>query len=109
MGRAYLAGLPERERKPLFDALAEHTGARWPRYRDQIDTAIAEIAEHGFCCNFGDWYPEVNSVGVPYVPRDGSPVMAFNCGAPNFIISRRKAREEIGPRLVAMVAKLGRA
>ena len=48
-------------------------------------------------------------MGVPYVPGDGSPVMAFNRGAPNFSISRRKAREEIGPRLVAMVATLGRA
>lgn len=109
MGRAYLAGLPAAERAPLLDALAEHTGERWPLYRDQIDAAIDEVAEHGFCCNFGDWYPEVNSVGVPYVPGDGSPVMAFNCGAPNFIISPQRAREEIGPRLVAMVAQLGRA
>lgn len=109
MGRAYLAGLPERERSLLCNALADHTGPKWPVYRDQIDAAREEIREYGFCCNFGDWYPEVNSVGVPFVPADGSPVMAFTCGAANFIISEKKARDEIGPRLVEMVARINRA
>lgn len=109
MGRAYLAGLPERERALLLEALAEHTGNKWPEYREQIDSALEDVRAFGFCCNFGDWYPEVNSVGVPFVPADGSPVMAFTCGAANFIIGREKAREEIGPRLVEMVAKISRA
>lgn len=109
MGRAYLAGLPEQERVPLLAALARHTGDKWPVYRERIDAAVDEIRRQGFCCNFGDWYPEVNSVGVPFVPADGSPVMAFTCGAPHFIISEKKARTDIGPRLVDMVARLNRA
>jgi DNA-binding IclR family transcriptional regulator len=109
MGRAYLAGLPEKERTPLMEALARHTGEKWPAYRERIEAAIEEIRRHGFCCNFGDWYPEVNSVGVPFVPADGSPVMAFTCGAPHFIISEKKARADIGPRLVEMVDRLYRA
>jgi DNA-binding IclR family transcriptional regulator len=108
MGRAYLAGLPENERSMLFAALARHTGEKWPLYREQIDAAVCEIRERGFCCNFGDWYPEVNSVGVPFVPADGSPPMAFTCGAANFILGEEKAREEIGPRLVEMVASINR-
>jgi DNA-binding IclR family transcriptional regulator len=108
MGRAYLAGLPENERLMLFDALARHTGEKWPLYQAQIEAAVQEIRERGFCCNFGDWYPEVNSVGVPFVPADGSPPMAFTCGAANFILDEQKAREEIGPRLVEMVASINR-
>ena len=106
MGRAYLAGLPRPERDVLMAALKEHTGDKWPELEARIRAAIEEVREFGFCCNIGDWYPEVNSVGVPYVPIDGSPPMAFTCGAANFIISEDKARKEIGPRLVDMVARI---
>lgn len=109
MGRAYLAGLDAADREVLMAALEEHTGDAWPALHTQILSAIDEVAEFGFCSNIGEWYPEVNSVGVPYSPADGSPVMAFTCGAANFIIGERQARQEIGPRLVDMVARMSRA
>lgn len=109
MGRAYLAGLPERERGVLLEAIADHTGEKWPVLRDQIAHAIDEVAEFGFCSNIGEWYPEVNSVGVPYAPPDGSPPMAFTCGAANFIVDESMVRNEIGPRLVELVARISRA
>lgn len=109
MGRAYLAGLPEHEREALLPALARHTAEQWPEYERQLAAAIEQVREHGFCWNIGDWYPEVNSVGVPFVPADRSQVMAFTCGAANFVIDEKKAREDIGPRLVRLVARMSYA
>lgn len=109
MGRAYLAGLPRDEREALMPALARHAAEQWPEYEKQVALAIEQVRNYGFCWNIGDWYPEVNSVGVPFVPADGSQVMAFTCGAANFIIDEKKAREEIGPRLVRLVARMSYA
>jgi DNA-binding IclR family transcriptional regulator len=106
MGRAYLAGLPEPERGPLLMALKEHAGEQWPAYEVQIRRAVEQVQELGFCTNIGDWYPEVNSVGVPFIPGDGSPVMAFTCGAANFVMNETQAFEEIGPRLVELVNRI---
>jgi DNA-binding IclR family transcriptional regulator len=106
MGRAYIAGLPDAEREQLMTALEQHTGEQWPEYEEKIVSAMDEVRSVGYCCNIGDWYPDVNSVGVPYVPVDGSPVMAFTCGAVNVTLSEKMAREDIGPRLVEMVARI---
>lgn len=53
MGRAYLAGLPEAERAPLLDQLAEHEGERWPGVRDGIDQAIEDYRRRGFTVSAG--------------------------------------------------------
>ena len=56
----------------------------------------------------GEWQQDVNGVGVPFVPDDGSGILAFNCGAPAFRLDRDKLQSELGPRLVAMVSAISR-
>ncbi|MFZ4533298.1 MAG: IclR family transcriptional regulator [Alsobacter sp.] len=103
MGRAWLAALPVSERATLLDAIAERAGAGWSQLRDSIDASLESFARHGFTVSAGEWQEDVHAVGVPLLRGDGSPPLAFNCGAPAFRFSRQHLMDEIGPRLVGMV------
>lgn len=103
MGRALLAALPDGERRYLMDHLARHDRAGWPKLRKGIEQAIAHYEAHGFTLSAGDWDPDVNAVGVPLVPPDGGPILAFNCGAPAFLLPRERLASDVGPRLVHLV------
>jgi len=113
MGRAYLAGLPDTERAALMDKLEAHENerspGRWPGIRDGILQAVEEYRMKGYCLSLGAWKTEVNAAGVPYVPRDGSPVLAFNCGGPSFLLHRKTLEEDHAPRLVELVRRIDAA
>lgn len=105
MGRAYLAMAPEAERAELFERMAQRAGPdEWPRLREGIEDARAQIAERGFYCNAGGWQSDINSVSVPYVsPQGDAPLLAFNLGGPAFVLPRERLETELGPRLLHMV------
>jgi len=106
MGRALMAALPQNEREWLMGHLARREGERWPAIRAGIEQAVDDVAKRGFTVSVGDWHADVSAVGVPYIATDGSGVFAFNCGAPNFQMSRARLEADIGPRLVNMVRNL---
>ena len=106
MGRAFIAGLPEPERKALLAEIAAREGANWPKIEDGVLEALESYRQHGFCLSLGAWKSDVNTVGVPYAPRDGSPVLAFNCGGPSFLVDRARLMEDVGPRLVDLARRL---
>jgi len=103
MGRALLGALPDSERDWLMDLIAKREGERWPQVRAGIEQAILDLERRGFATSVGEWQADVNAVGVPLIPRDGSPIVAFNCGAPAFQLSRERLERDIGPRLVNLV------
>ena len=103
MGRALLAALPANERDFLFGHIAKNEGSRWPEIRAGLEQAVDDVARRGFTLSAGDWQPDVSAVGVPLVPADGSAVVAFNCGAPAYQITRERLENDIGPRLVNLV------
>ncbi|WP_298435036.1 IclR family transcriptional regulator [Geobacter sp.] len=103
MGRAYLCGLPDRERDHLLDQLRVRNGSDWPKIRAGFEQALREYQDRGFCLSVGDWQKDVNAVAVPFVPADGSEVFAFNCGGPAFQLRRHMLEDNIGPHLVALV------
>jgi DNA-binding IclR family transcriptional regulator len=103
MGRALLAALPEVERNYLMDCIARREGERWPVLRARIERAVEEYAERGFTTSIGEWKKDVNAVGVALKPSDGSPILAFNCGGPAFLLPPERLETEVGPRLVHLV------
>ena len=103
MGRALLAALPESERVHLMDFIAKREPDRWPQIRAGIERGLEDYANRGFTLSIGEWKADVNAVGVPLIPADGSPIIAFNCGAPSFQLSRERLETDIGPRLVNLV------
>jgi len=106
MGRAYLWALPEDERTALLRELREHYGSRWPKMRDGIERAGETVAKHGFAISAGEWQDDVHAVGVALMLNDGTGPYAFNCGAPAFRFTEDRLRNDIGPRLVAMVRNI---
>jgi DNA-binding IclR family transcriptional regulator len=106
MGRAYLWALPEDERNALLRDLREHYGARWAKMRDGIEQAGETMTKHGFAISAGEWHDDIAAVGVALKLNDGTGPYAFNCGAPAFRFTEDRLRNDIGPRLVAMVKNI---
>jgi DNA-binding IclR family transcriptional regulator len=106
MGRAYLWALPDEERAALLRQLREHYGSRWPRMRDGIERAAEMIERTGFALSVGEWQDDVHAAGVALKLNDGTGPYAFNCGAPAFRFTEDRLRNDIGPRLVAMVRNI---
>src|SRR5213080_1610314 len=106
MGRAYIWALPSEERASLLLELREHYGSRWPKMRDGIERAGETVAKLGFAISAGEWQDDVHAVGVALKLNDGTGPYAFNCGAPAFRFTEDRLRNDIGPRLVAMVRNI---
>src|SRR3954454_4098855 len=106
MGRAYIWTLPSEERTALLRELREHYGSRWPRMRDGIERAGDSVAKYGFAISAGEWQDDVHAGGVAIKLNDGTGTYAFNCGAPAFRFTEDRLRNDIGPRLVAMVRNI---
>jgi DNA-binding IclR family transcriptional regulator len=106
MGRAFLWALPDDERTALLRELREHYGSRWTRMRDGLERSGEMVAKHGFAISAGEWQDDVHAVGVALKLNDGTGPYAFNCGAPAFRFTEDRLRNDIGPRLVAMVRNI---
>ena len=100
IGRAYLAGVKEDMRRELFAQLEEHYGKEWPELRQRIDDAAEQIRSRGFCIVDREWRKDTRTIAAPIVSPDGNTVMAMNCGAPTFSMSRETLEQDFGPRLV---------
>jgi DNA-binding IclR family transcriptional regulator len=106
MGRAYIWALPNDERVALLRALREHYGSRWPRMREGIERSGEMVERYGFTISAGEWQDDVHAAGVALKLNDGTGPYAFNCGAPAFRFTEDRLRNDIGPRLVAMVRNI---
>jgi DNA-binding IclR family transcriptional regulator len=99
MGRAYLFGLPESDRKALLEAIRLRVGkSRWRTRRVAFDRAFESLGKRGFCLSLGEWRTDVLGAGAPVVMPDGT-VLAINCGGPPFQVNADRLENEIGPRL----------
>jgi DNA-binding IclR family transcriptional regulator len=106
MGRGLLAGLPAKDRQRMMREIARREGGRWTKMRPGIERALRDIDNRGFSVSVGEWQSDINAVGVPLMPPDGSGVFAFNCGAPAFHFTRAQLENEIGPRLLNMTRNI---
>ena len=84
----------------------DHYGSRWPKLRDGIERSGETVAKLGFTISAGEWQDDVAAVGVGLKLNDGTGPYAFNCGAPAFRFTEDRLRNDIGPRLVAMVRNI---
>ena len=47
----------------------------WPQIRAGIERGLEDYATRGFTLSIGEWKTDVNAVGVPLIPADGSPII----------------------------------
>lgn len=103
IGRAYLCGVADKERNLLMDQIRLGNEAEWPVIRKEIERAMKDYQDKGFCLSVGGWDKGISGVAVPFIPDDGSDVLSFNCGGPPFILTQAVMEDDIGPRLVSLV------
>lgn len=106
MGRAYFWALPADERAALSRGFRDHYGSRWPKMRDGLERAGEMVQRHGFAISAGEWQDDVHAAGAALTLNDGTGPYAFNCGAPAFRFTEERLRNDIGPRLSAMVRNI---
>lgn len=106
MGRAYLAALTKEKREELMAEIGRSDKANWPSIKEGIDRAVINYQEKGYCLSLGDWRPESHAIAVPLVPEDGSDIVVFSCSGAAFQLSPKIIEEDIGPRLLNLVANV---
>ncbi|HYU15657.1 MAG TPA: IclR family transcriptional regulator [Candidatus Acidoferrum sp.] len=106
MGRAYLAVIPEVERRELMAQIRDHDRSSWPRLREGIEAALAEYHELGICSSFGGWQKDLNGIAAGIRPGGGTPTLAISCGGPAFQLSPEFLLNVARPRLIELVRRL---
>ncbi|HEX3351092.1 MAG TPA: IclR family transcriptional regulator [Acetobacteraceae bacterium] len=105
MGRAYYALAKADERAEIDAKLAGQHGDRWPEIQKGLQEAIDMHMAFGFTTSIGAWNPEVYSAGAAFVLPSGT-IMALNCGAPAFLLSRERVLQEAGPKVAATARQI---
>jgi DNA-binding IclR family transcriptional regulator len=107
LGRAWLAGLPQREFDRYVKGLErQFPSAGWSRIKSGIIRARRDYQHYGFCFSLGDWNPDVFAVGVPIVSADKSRAFALNVSGRVSVVTRAQLVDDFGPRLVALRDKV---
>lgn len=101
MGRACLAIMPSAEQAFILDAIRDKYPQDWTNISNGLQQAFKDFDDYGYCFSLGEWQREVNAVATAFMhPTEG--LLAFNCGAPSFVLSQDKIEEDIAPRLLHM-------
>ncbi len=106
MGRAYLAAMDDDARAAAMEDIRQDEGANWPVVQRGIEDAVESYHARGFCTSIAEWRPDVAAVAVPFKPRDGSPMVAFNCGGSAQTLTRDHVENDLAPRLTDLVRRL---
>ncbi|MFC7555415.1 hypothetical protein ACFQU7_29065 [Pseudoroseomonas wenyumeiae] len=105
MGRAHYAVATDAERAALDARFALAEPERWPMIQQGLQEAREMHAALGFTISVGDWNRTVHAAGAAFALSTGG-IVAVNCGAPAFMLSRERILQEIGPRLAAVTQRI---
>ena len=106
MGMAWLAALPEAQRRETLAQLAALRGADVPLLESAAAQAVHDHATLGVACAFGTWRASVNAVARAFRPRPELPPVVVNCGGAARSFSQAFLLREVRPRLIDTVARL---
>lgn len=100
MGWALLGVLPELERCYLMENVERRMPREWPRQRQRVGEAIAQVYELGYCMSIGEWDPGLAIVARPILVEGHVPLV-LACVGSSAQITRARVHRELGPRLRA--------
>jgi DNA-binding IclR family transcriptional regulator len=103
-GRAYLAGCTPEERKTLLNEIRIKTPLEWAKHGEGALRMIEVWRKLGFCYSYGEYRPDVCTVGVPYRHATRGELFVFNCVLGSQTVKPGQLEKEIGPQLLEMVA-----
>ncbi|QPF90697.1 IclR family transcriptional regulator [Bradyrhizobium commune] len=109
IGRAYLAGVSAETCDEICEKLRPREEAEWNDLRARIKSSLRHYRDHGYCISIGEWHKQINSVAAPISDPSTRGVYVVVAGAPAYSLPKERLREEIGPRLLALVADVKKA
>lgn len=98
-GRAYLASLPQAERRDLLEALRAQAGDRGEALMARLREAMDEFRERGWCSSFGEWHPDIHALGFALHGPRGE-LYAVSVGGPAYKLPRDLLLQKVAPRLL---------
>lgn len=109
LGWAWLAGLPDAERRQILQRLRRLSGDAWGAVSARIEDAMAHHAGNGFVFNLRQFHPDVNAIGVPVISPSRQRVMALNCGGAVSVATPELLAGPIAAALKDIAARLAPA
>jgi DNA-binding IclR family transcriptional regulator len=104
IGRAYLAGLSERERASVLDEIrAAQLPEWWAQMAESIEREMERYRSQGYCFG-GGWVPEMTGVAVP-VKLPDSALASMSCSGPRARLPDERLHA-IGERLKSIIRAL---
>jgi DNA-binding IclR family transcriptional regulator len=107
-GWAYLAALPDRERKQLISEIRAVDRQKWAATEPSFEASLARFRKTGYVVNIGSLHPQVNAVAVPVHAQDGSVLLTISSGGISSVFTD-KVLDEVGNELKALAQKLAGA
>ncbi|MER8387110.1 IclR family transcriptional regulator [Mesorhizobium sp. M1380] len=102
MGLAYFVGLDESAREKLQTTYPPKDDAERHKRAQMVAKALLDYERQGYVVASGTWTSYITSVGVPFIPKDGSSVVSFTCGGIKEIMDDKTVRRVVGPALVEL-------
>jgi DNA-binding IclR family transcriptional regulator len=106
MGRAYLAGVTDEERRELMAQIRQLDRSSWPKLRKGIEAAVEQHHQLGICSSFGEWQKDLNGIAAAIRPGGGTPTLVISCGGPAFQLAPDYLLNVVRPRLVELIRRL---
>lgn len=103
-GWAYLAGLPEIERKDVLARIGKAEGARWKEVERRFHAALKQYQSDGYIIDKGMLHKHINAVAVPLRLPD-STLLSLNSAGIVSIFDDEKLRE-VGKTLKEFASRL---
>mgnify|MGYP000067756228 CR=1 FL=1 len=107
IGRAILVGMHEKERERVFEIARTHGCKVETEGREQVEQALVEYEEKGFCTGYGTWLKDVNGIAVPVYSLTGGVVYGLNVGGPSFQVKKKQLESVYGPQLIKAANVIG--
>lgn len=106
IGRAYLAACTPENRKSILNEIRIKAPEMWERHHKKVLQSLADFERLGFCMSWGDLRRDIYAVGVPLRLLSTGDIVVFNCAMQSLLVKPSQIRNDIGPRLAAMVRSL---
>jgi len=102
MGMALLGAMTEPQRAQALQEIRTAFRKKWPELRRQIDAAVAQYAQAGFCSTVETMESGINGIAVALDTPGAPHSYTLGLAGPKFNFPPDKLDGEFGPKLVAM-------
>ncbi|MCO5397808.1 IclR family transcriptional regulator [Ralstonia soli] len=106
IGRAWLSGLREEERRDYVVAILQAAGPQADVLKRRIEAALDELRDIGACVAIGEYQQNAYGIALPIRVGQAGVLMALSCGAIEVAADADTLRHRIVPALKDAAAEL---